>query len=200
MGRLVEAKNKQILHDQIWDLFPSFCDLPVDLASVYSPLSPLFLSLSFPLFSPFHLIHYLFFFPHQTFRAIAKNLGTLLNEAPALRKVLYSGLQKLIDKNWDVSTDPEPNKELRVTPDMAKAGLKSIALFAKGFLPIFFNIYEQLGSTDNKDSLFKLIVSYLKITDPNVCFLFLAFSLPSLPSILFNVQRISSSKMRFVCS
>lgn len=40
MGRLVEAKNKRILHDQIWDLFPSFCDLPTDLPQVNSLLNP----------------------------------------------------------------------------------------------------------------------------------------------------------------
>lgn len=37
--KLVEAKNKQIVYGQIWDLFPAFCDLPVDLTQVNIPLA-----------------------------------------------------------------------------------------------------------------------------------------------------------------
>ena len=41
---------------------------------------------------------------------MAKTLGTLINEAPTLSAVIYSGLQKLLDKNKELSamTDPLP--------------------------------------------------------------------------------------------
>eukprot|EP00026_Physarum_polycephalum_P000557 Phypoly_transcript_00558.p1 GENE.Phypoly_transcript_00558~~Phypoly_transcript_00558.p1 ORF type:complete len:1227 (-),score=266.90 Phypoly_transcript_00558:812-4462(-) len=136
MGRLVEAKNKQILHDQLWDLFPSFCELPTDLA--------------------------------QTFKIMAKTVGTLLTDSPNLRKVLYSGLLKLIEKNLEVAALPEPSPEIKVTPEMAKAGIKAMAQFSKNFLPIFFTIYTQRENSERKDALLKLITAYVKISEPQL--------------------------------
>ena len=43
---------------------------------------------------------------------MAKTVGTFLTESPNLRKFLYAGLQKLIDKNVEISALSEPDPQV----------------------------------------------------------------------------------------
>ena len=45
---------------------------------------------------------------------MAKTVGTLLNDSPNLRKVLFAGLQKLIEKNVEVAALSEPDPQVHL--------------------------------------------------------------------------------------
>ncbi|KAL5020867.1 hypothetical protein ScPMuIL_000022 [Solemya velum] len=87
----------------------------------------------------------------QSFKGIAKVLGTAINDLPDLRMKVMLSLRKLVVFSLN---DEESRRE--------------IAQFAKNFLPIFFNLYtiESDGDEENSRlSVLETVKCYLQITE-----------------------------------
>ncbi len=123
-GSLVKAKNFSIVYYQIWDLFPSFCNYPTDVAQVQC------------------LDENLLIYP-QSFKLIAKSLGTSLSNEPSLRKTICEGLIHLVEKNRAVASSSwvDSSVHVPITPQEAQQSLSAVAIYAKHFLPILFSIH-----------------------------------------------------------
>ncbi|XP_070541212.1 RRP12-like protein [Ptychodera flava] len=90
----------------------------------------------------------------QSFKNIARILGSVLTDRPDLRPDVCSALRLLISKN----VDNEENKA-------------EVAKYAKNFLPILFNIYTTVDA-EKKDytrfTVLETIKTYLTVTDPKL--------------------------------
>lgn len=142
VGKTVEANVFDVVQRQIWDLLPSYCNAPTDVA--------------------------------DSFKDIAKILGTVLLDRPSLRLTVLSSLRALILKN---SSDDVSKQEL--------------ARYAKNFLPILINLYVSEASTENVDTVgyddqgvrlavLETIRVYLKITPSDLIEKFLNVALEKL--------------------
>ena len=132
-GKPLEARYQAVFADQIWDLFPAFCNVPVDTV--------------------------------ETFPALAKTLGTALNNEIGLRPIICQGLANLIEKYRavvDESTNAGRNASL--TPEEAQASLDTIARFSKNFLPLLFNIFTATEPA-HRAYIQRTITSYASITE-----------------------------------
>ncbi len=84
-----------------------------------------------------------------------------------LSSVIATGLLKLITKNKEIAEKPETTGG-RVTPKIAKAGLKAMGVFAKNFLPILMSLFGKLEIDEYKQPILAAISAYASIADPSV--------------------------------
>ncbi|EGG16037.1 hypothetical protein DFA_09709 [Cavenderia fasciculata] len=138
-NRLIEAKNLDILYIQVWQLLPGFLTYPVD--------------------------------GDTAFKSIAKTLGTTLQDNEVIRPIVCTGLTTMIntlkaarDADQDPIYLPLHRRHVTMSPTRAAAILKTVAGFAKNFLPIMFNIYPSTKN-DIRQYLQACIEAYVSIAD-----------------------------------
>ncbi|KAF2078694.1 hypothetical protein CYY_000065 [Polysphondylium violaceum] len=106
----------------------------------------------------------------QSFKLIARNLGTLLTEEVGLRNTLCTSLSLMINRLKETeTTKPLPFVPLRksyhnMTQERAKELLKSVAIFSRNYLPILFNIFPT-SNQDQRYFIINAIESFVSITD-----------------------------------
>ena len=87
---------------------------------------------------------------------MAKTLGTSLTNDAKLRKVICTGLSKMIEKSRVIANTNE-----------GKTNVAALAVFSKNFLPIFFNIYAP-SAPEDKPSILAATESYVSVTEQGV--------------------------------
>ncbi|XP_023218874.1 RRP12-like protein [Centruroides sculpturatus] len=92
----------------------------------------------------------------QSFKGIAKILGTALNTRPDLRLDVMAALRNLIKKNLNNDVNR-----------------KEMTRYAKNFLPILFNLYTTEPKDDKEEStrlaVFDTIKIYLQVSEKELC-------------------------------
>ncbi|GAM25855.1 hypothetical protein SAMD00019534_090300 [Acytostelium subglobosum LB1] len=140
-GKVIEAKNLMILYQQIWELLPGFMNRPRDLVT--------------------------------SFKAIAKTLGTTLQDEPTLRSVVCMALTHMINQLVEARDTksmmlllPLRTRHLTMSQQLAEDSIKSVAQFAKNYLPIMFNIFP-VSTHEQRSNIIDTIEAYVSITDTN---------------------------------
>ncbi|EFA84340.1 hypothetical protein PPL_03418 [Heterostelium album PN500] len=138
-GKSIESKNLNILYNQIWDLLPGFLNQPTDLPSA--------------------------------FKNIARLIGSSLQDDVELRSVICTAFTNMLNhlvESRDAKTVAlfVPLKKRHVTMDvkLAEDSIKTIAHYAKNYLPIFFNIYP-VSNHEQRSQIIDTIEAYIGITD-----------------------------------
>ncbi|ORZ39375.1 hypothetical protein BCR44DRAFT_1496334 [Catenaria anguillulae PL171] len=134
----VEAKVHEALYGQIWSLLPGFCTYPTDLKEVFGKVGPM--------------------------------VGEMLRQEPTLRPVLCTALHNLIAKNRQTDAKvllPETLARIGYTPEVAATNVRGVAVSAKFFLPLLFNLYKEM-EPHTRGYLHALIAEFVEIADLNV--------------------------------
>ncbi|KNE58546.1 hypothetical protein AMAG_04112 [Allomyces macrogynus ATCC 38327] len=138
----MEAKVHEALFRQVWSLLPGFCTFPADLK--------------------------------DAFRSIGPTMGNALRDAPDLRPLICTSLHHLITKNQKIAalsaTPDEVPTELRAigyTPDVAATNVRGVAVSAKYFLPLLFNVYKEMPA-HTRGYVGDLISAFVQIADVDV--------------------------------
>ncbi|KAI9218607.1 NUC173 domain-containing protein [Blastocladiella britannica] len=138
-NREVEAKVHEALYLQVWSLLPGFCTYPTDLKASFGGIGPI--------------------------------MGDALRDEPALRAVVCHALHNLIAKNRAIaalpSDDDVPEDLVRacgLTRESAATNVRGIAVSAKFFLPLLFNLYKEMSATA-RVHVADLIAEFVAIAD-----------------------------------
>ncbi|KNE55740.1 hypothetical protein AMAG_01617 [Allomyces macrogynus ATCC 38327] len=138
----MEAKVHEALFRQVWSLLPGFCTFPTDLK--------------------------------DAFRSIGPTMGNALRDVPDLRPLICTSLHHLITKNQKIAalsaTPDEVPVELRAigyTPDVAATNVRGVAVSAKYFLPLLFNVYKEMPA-HTRGYVGDLISAFVQIADVDV--------------------------------
>ncbi|KAL7749309.1 pre-rRNA processing protein [Sorochytrium milnesiophthora] len=177
--REVEAKLFEVLVSQVWALLPGFCTYPLDLK--------------------------------ETFKAVGPRMGDTLRDEPELRPIIATSLHLLISKNLELTKMPESDLPAELVSrgyslDVARSNVRGVAVSAKFFLPLLFNIYKEM-EPEKRGYIGNLVAEFVSIADVEVLStlynqLLASLRQPNLPPViqhaLFDlalhlVQRLPSS-------
>ncbi|KAK5584111.1 hypothetical protein RB653_005718 [Dictyostelium firmibasis] len=138
-GRLVEAKNLEILYSQVWDLLPGFLNHPLDSDVSFKVIA------------------------RNLGVALSDEPGLRIVICAALTQMV----NKL--KDTQITKPPvyiPLRKQYHlVTQERATQLLKSVSVFSKNYLPILFNIFPT-SNQDQRYYILNAIEAFVSITDP----------------------------------
>lgn len=166
-GRDMGAKHFFTIHDQVWALFPRFCNHPRDLSATFAMLAePIGNAISSLPSVRLDLVHGLT-------QLILRTTNSINATKIAIEEFEREFPSDDDGGSMDTGTSTSlglPNRDeisqtLQDRLSSLEGDMESIRPFSQNYLPLLFNHYVSPGSPDEKNALFGCIEAFLTITD-----------------------------------